>query len=137
MAVRTPPTKPSQVLFGDTDGAIGRRPRVLPHTYWNTSEPCTTSSRNSSSRAPASPPDPGALPSATCRPCSMATGSCSTAGMCETAYTHTMAAHCTAAARRRNPSVRPASAARTGRNRNAYTGMNTENIPYQCSHTNQ
>ena len=64
VAERTPPTKPSHVLFGLTVGAIRCRPTVLPHRYWKTSEPCTTITRNSSRFAPAGPPEPGGEPGA-------------------------------------------------------------------------
>jgi len=37
VVVATPPTNPSQVLFGLTCGAILCRPRVFPQTYCNTS----------------------------------------------------------------------------------------------------
>ena len=45
VALKTPPTKPSTVLEGDSSGAILRRPRSLPQTYCSTSLDCTTSTR--------------------------------------------------------------------------------------------
>src|SRR5699024_11113345 len=81
VAVSTPPIKPSQVLLGDTDGATGCLPRVLPHTYWNTSESWTTTTKNSMSNAPSGPPEPRAEPSAMLRPSDIMIGSCIVAGM--------------------------------------------------------
>jgi AcrR family transcriptional regulator len=51
VAHATPPTYPAHVLFGLTDGAIGRRPMDLPQTYCSTSLNCTTSTRKNSSFA--------------------------------------------------------------------------------------
>src|SRR5699024_2935030 len=68
VAVSTPPMSPSQVLFGDTDGATACLPKVLPHTYWKTSDSCTTTTKNSINRAPSAPPLPRAEPSAASRP---------------------------------------------------------------------
>ncbi len=86
--------------------------------YWSTSESCTTSRNHGSSRAP--PP---------------ATGNRSNAGAWLTQYTQTTNAHCSRAARSRNPAQSPATAIRNGMNKNAQTGIRMVNNPYQGSAT--
>ena len=82
LADSTPPMKPSTVLDGDSFGAIRRLPISLPQMYCNTSEDCTTITRNANSSRLRAGSTPASL-------------RFSSAGTCEMQNTQIINPHCT------------------------------------------